>query len=365
MIDWSDLGTSIFDRRKPLAPKTLGRIAEGIRRYVLNDANPFVLRVTHGAEGGWKVSAVGAPLPTQTTRQDLAVCTPVVAPQNSGVYGQRPDQPGPTITTLGHQGLVSPILATTGYGEREGQAARAHQVAELLGTCVDGVKQGLVSPLLAVCAHGDGKDGTARWGRGALPVTGPVNSIHAGGNNFGLATPVLMNNTTHHQGGRVDAPTPTVTTGGQAGLVTPVMEYMRHGGGQHSDAREPMLGMTAGGTHAGMVAALLTEFYGSGSGKSGRRVGEPMGAVTTLDRHGLVVVVLGGVEYVIVDVLFRMLRPAELARAMGFRADFAWPATQRATVRLIGNAVSPVQAAALIGAAMPGLRPQARKAVSA
>lgn len=329
VIDWSDLGTSIFDRRKPLAPKTLARIAEGIRRYVLNDADPFVLRVTHGAEGGWKVSNVRGPLPTQTTRQDLAVVSPVIAPQNTGVYGQRVDAPAPTVTTRGHQSLIAPMLATTGYGERADQAARVHRVAELLGTCVNGVKRAVVSP-------------------------------------------ILMNNTTNHTGGRVDGPMPTVTTGGQGGLVSlvgavgaPLLAYHRHGGGQASDVRAPMLGMTANGTHAGLVAALLTEFYGSGSGKSGRRVTEPMGAVTTLDRHGLVTVVIDGVEFVIVDILFRMLRPAELTRAMGFRDDFAWPATQRATVRLIGNAVSPFQAAALIGAAMPGLRPMVRKAVSA
>lgn len=359
-IDWSDLGTSIFDRKRPLRPKTLARIAEGIRRYVLNDPSPFVLRVTHG-EGSAKVSGSDGPLPTQTTRQDLGVVTPVIA----------------------------------------------------------------------VCAHGDGKDGTKRWGKPALRADDPLNAIHAGGNNFGLATPVLQvirgeiagkdvrepmptitagngpgrgagaahamgiatpilasagaadlgparvdrplgtiltrdgralvtaflaNNTTHHTGGKVDDPMPTVTTGGQAAIVAPVMAYMRHGGGQHSKADAPMLGMTAGGNHAMLVAALLTEFYGNGGA---RKPSEPMGAVTTLDRHGLVVCVIDGAEYVIVDILFRMLRPGELAKAMGFRPDFAWPKSQRATVRLIGNAVSPIQAKALIAAVLPG-SPQVR-----
>lgn len=326
VIDWTDLGHSIFARSRPLKPKTLGRIAEGVRRYVLNDPAPFVLRVTHGDGRGWHVCPIDGPLPTQTTRQDLGVCVPIVAPQNGGVYGQRVDEAGPTITTKGHQALISPVLhairgdvkgrdvrelmptitagngpgrgagaghalglatpvlATTGYGERDGQAARAHAVGELLGTPVNGVKQGLV-------------------------------------------TPVLMNNTSHHTGGRVGSPLPTVTTGGQTGLVAPVLSYMRHGGGQHSDARDPMLGMTAGGTHAGLVAALLVEYYTSGSGKSGRRVSEPMGAIPTVDRHGLVCVVIAGVEWVIVDILFRMLRPAELAKAMGFRDDFVWPPT--------------------------------------
>ena len=66
-------------------------------------------------------------------------------------------------------------------------------------------------------------------------------------------------------------------------------------------------------------------------------------------------VVIDGVEFVIIDILFRMLKPAELARAMGFRDDFVWPKTKRDTVRMIGNAVSPCHARALIGAAMAGL----------
>lgn len=71
VIDWSDLGTSIFSRKRPLRPKTLARIAEGIRRYVLNDPAPFVLRVTQGS--GWHVSGINNPMPTQTTRQDVAL----------------------------------------------------------------------------------------------------------------------------------------------------------------------------------------------------------------------------------------------------------------------------------------------------
>lgn len=352
VIDWSDLGASIFERKRPLRPKTLARIAEGIRRYVLNDPQPFVLRVTqgHAPGGGWHVYPSDGPLPTQTTRHDVALCTPVVqvlrgdvagrsaqdplptitagngpgrgagaahamgiatpiiAPQNGGVFGQRVDEPAPTITTKGHQSIITPVLATTGYGERDGQAARVGRVAELLGTCVNGVKQAVVSP-------------------------------------------VLMNNTTHHTGGRVDGTLPTVTTGGQAGLVAPVLAYMNHGGKQVANVDEPLRTVVSGGNHAMLVAALMLEYYGNS--KKPRRADEPLGAVTCLDRHGLVSVLIDGQSYVIVDILFRMLQPMELARAMGFRDDFDWPRTKRETVKLIGNAVSPPVARALVGAALP------------
>jgi DNA (cytosine-5)-methyltransferase 1 len=309
VIDWSDLGTSIFDRPRPLKPKTLARIAEGIRRYVLSDPAPFVLRVTQTGEGGgWKVRGVDEPLPTATTRQDLAVCTPIVAPQNSGVFGQRVDRPGPTITGKGHQSLITPVLATTGYGERPGQRPRCAAVSELLGTCVNAVKQGLVSPVLMSAGGPECR---------AVPASDPLG---------------------------------TVLPRDHRALVAPVLGVLRN----HADA-VPVTGpaptVCSGGNHAALVAALLVKFYGAEKG--GQDARKPLGTVTTRDRHGLVCVAIEGVEFVIVDILFRMLKPRELAAAMGFPAHYRWPATQRDAVRLIGNAVSPPQAAALVRANLP------------
>jgi DNA (cytosine-5)-methyltransferase 1 len=354
IIDWSDLGTSIFERERPLKDKTLARIAEGVRRYVLNDPAPFLLRVTQtggGAGGGWHVSHVDASMPAQTTRQDLAV--------------------------------VSPVLATTGYGERDGQRPRVAHVAELLGTCVDGVKQAIASPVLAVCAHGDGHDGTKRWGRGALPVDESLNAIHAGGNNFALAVPLLQSagapdcravpasdalgtvlprdhramvapalahlNHGGKQVSEVDDPLRTVVSGGMHhGIVAPVLvnNTSGHTGGS---VKSPAPTITTGG-HAALVAALMLKFYGNETGGQSAKL--PLGTVTTLDRHAVVCVVLDGQQYVIVDILFRMLKPKELAAAMAFPAHYVWPRTQREAVRLIGNAVSPVMSEALTVAAI-------------
>ena len=277
-IDWSDLGTSIFDRPRPLRPKTLARIVEGVRRFVLNDPQPFVLRVTqsHTRGGGWHVYPADGPMPTQTTRQDLAVATPILAGAGGSAY-----------------------------------AAKPSSVADLLNTVKCDNRQALVSAL-------------------------------------------LMNNTTHHTGGRVDGLVPTVTTGGQAGLVAPVMAYLNHGGKQTGRADEPLRTVVGGGNHAMLVAALMMEYYGNST--TCRRPDGSLGAVTTLDRHGLVCCLIDGQEFVVIDILFRMLRPRELAKAMGFRDDYAWPKTQRDTVRLIGNAVSPPQALALVASVLPNGR---------
>lgn len=43
-IDWSDLGRSIFDRPKPLADATMKRIANGIRKYIIDNPHPYIVR---------------------------------------------------------------------------------------------------------------------------------------------------------------------------------------------------------------------------------------------------------------------------------------------------------------------------------
>ena len=67
-----------------------------------------------------------------------------------------------------------------------------------------------------------------------------------------------------------------------------------------------------------------------------------------------------GTPFVIVDIGLRMLKPTELYRAQGFRADYVIDRTadgRRLTisesVRLVGNSVSPPPMVALIRANLP------------
>jgi DNA (cytosine-5)-methyltransferase 1 len=99
-IDWSIPCPSIFDRERPLADKTLARIARGLRRYVIDAAEPFIV-------------------------------------------------PGP----------IAPTLVQTGYGERPGQVPRALDLHQPLGTVVaGGAKHALVSAFLA--KHYGGHEGS-------------------------------------------------------------------------------------------------------------------------------------------------------------------------------------------------------------
>jgi hypothetical protein len=49
IIDWSLPCPSIFERKKPLADKTLRRIAHGIVKFVLNNPQPFIVPIQRTA----------------------------------------------------------------------------------------------------------------------------------------------------------------------------------------------------------------------------------------------------------------------------------------------------------------------------
>ena len=118
-IDWSIQCPSIFERERPLAEATLRRVAAGIQRYVIDAAEPYIVRLGHTGHGdAGKVRSVHEPLST--------------------------------ITSKAEHLLVAPTLVQTGYGERSGQAPRVPGLDKPLGTIVaGGQKHALVAAFLA------------------------------------------------------------------------------------------------------------------------------------------------------------------------------------------------------------------------
>lgn len=134
IIDWSIPCPSIFGRKKPLAEATQRRIAAGLRRFVIESAQPFIV-----------------PMRTVTTskRGEFALVTPYLMTNTSGHPGRALGAPVPTVTTGDHHYLMAPTLVQTGYGERAGQRPRALDIEHPLGTVVSGGKHALVAAFLA------------------------------------------------------------------------------------------------------------------------------------------------------------------------------------------------------------------------
>jgi DNA (cytosine-5)-methyltransferase 1 len=296
-IDWTLPCPSIFERKRPLAEKTLWRIAQGIRRFVLESASPFVVKVNHG---GREARCENLELPLTTV----------------------------TAARRGH-GLVVPTLVQTGYGEREGQRPRYLDIHQPLGTAVAGGQKHALCAAFLARHFGDPK----RTDGGGGVVLGselgePMRTVTAR-DHHSLAAATLVklrgtNNGATHTSSDIGDPAPTITAGGNRG-----------------------------GTHLAQVLAFLAVYYGEERG--GQSLDEPMRTLTTKHRMGLVTV--DGVDHQIVDVGFRMLQPHELLRAQFGRFaatyDISKARTKTKRVRLIGNSVPPEVVEQLVAANVP------------
>lgn len=313
-IDWSIPGKSIFEREKPLADATLRRVAHGMKRYVLDSADPFIVQIANWSRDG--VTSARDPLSTVTAWPrggSHAVVAPVMVQAGHGQG--TPDAPrwshgnksvrepvGTVTASGGGQAVAMGTLVQMGYGGREGQAPRALDARQPLGTVV-----------------GAGK---------FAAVTAFVEQANGGFN----ATPAR------------DAREPLSTstaTGSQQRLVTATVVELALTPSQEEGALR--------------CAAFLIRYYGQGGQLGDMR--EPMSTSTTKDRLALVTVWLRGTPYVIVDIQLRMLAPRELYNANGFpktyiidRGHDGRVFSKSTQVRMCGNAVPPPLGRAVIEA---------------
>jgi DNA (cytosine-5)-methyltransferase 1 len=200
-IDWSIPCPSIFGRKKPLAEKTLRRIAHGVVRYVIENARPFIVPVKSWGGGGNGPRSIDLPMRTVTASK------------------------------RGEFAVVAPTLVQTGYGEREGQRPRSLDLQKPLGTIVGcGQKHALVAAFIA--KHYTGVIGQE--------VERPLGTITAKDHH----SAVVMSLTKFQQNNRgcaIDEPLDTVMAGAQRfGLVAAFIQRYYSNGGQLSGADQPV-----------------------------------------------------------------------------------------------------------------------------
>lgn len=183
-IDWSLSTPSIFLSqeegralrvKRPLADKTMARIARGIRRFVLEAAEPFLVPVTHA--GDRRVHSIREPMRTVT-----------------GAH-------------RGEIALAAPTLIQTGYGERPGQAPRAPGLGVPMGTVVaGGVKHALVAAFLAKHYGGNETPGA--------PLSKPISTITTIDHHALVASHMLKLHGSARDGRALELPAPTVRAQG-------------------------------------------------------------------------------------------------------------------------------------------------------
>ncbi len=310
-IDFSDLGKSIFGRKKDLAPATLRRVAKGMKKFVIDNPAPFIVPIANWS--GELAQSSAEPLRTITgwpRGGSFAMASPVIAPatHQGSVRVNDPLEPLPTVTCAnrGELTLISPVMVTaahgegtpggvqrwgdgsksstdplgtvtasgghsvamatliqSGYGERPGQEPRVPGLGQPLGTVVaGGIKHALTSSILV------GAGGPEYSGKPAAPDH-PVGTLMTQ-NHRAVATAFMaqMNggfNTTDAKG--MDEPLTTVTnTGSQQQLVTANLVHLR-GNCDARSADEPLRTISAGGEHHGLVSAFMERAFGASVGQ--------------------------------------------------------------------------------------------------
>ena len=187
------------------------RIARGLKKFVLDNPEPFIVQCNHG--GDRRPLDTKEPLPTITGKHGYGIVEPTLAPYMGTNTTNHPGgncrNPIHTITTGNQQCLISPILiqyhSETNQGEVRGQT-----IDNPVMTIDGSNRYGLVlSNLIQMNNHCDGRD-----------IKKPLPTITAGDGHFGEVRAFLVKYYGDATGQDIKQPLDTITTKDRFGLVT-------------------------------------------------------------------------------------------------------------------------------------------------
>jgi len=406
IIDWSLPCPSIFDTRetikakygltaqRPLRPNTLRRVARGVDKFTIKNGTPFIVPTGYGERPGQapRIHDIGAPIPTAVGTVKHGVCSSYMVQVNhAGDFrGQEVDEPLQTITAKLGTGVAAPVLspwtstnttnstgalvdkpmmtARTGGGGGQmlltpvmtalGQTSggdRCRSVTAPIHTQVSKAEECLVAPSL-IQYHTEQSEKV----RGQ-DIEAPIMTIDAA-NRYGLVAPSLVKYYSGEQHGQdVAAPLHTVTTKDREGLTTVNMVKLKGGdiGGPVSD---PVPTITAGGNHHGVVVTQIVKVAPGVNLGHWPKIRDLLNEYCGYDLadDDVILFLIGGEWWVMVDIGLRMLTPKELYRASGFPDDYIIDRDYLGNeykrdkqVARCGNAVPPPFATALVRANFP------------
>ena len=312
-IDFTDLGKSIFGRKKDLAPATLRRVAKGMKKFVIDSAAPFIVPIANWS--GEAVQSADEPLRTITSYPKggaFSVVSPIIAPathQGSDRIND-PLDPLPTVTCAnrGELTLISPLMIGAGGPEYSGkpvsvdqptgtvttQNHRAIAAAHLVKFRFDDAGKALDEPLPTITSGGNyQRPAGAAHAMGistvfmaqmnggfnttvAKSIEDPMTTVTNTGSQQQLVSATLITNTTGHAPSDLAGPVPTVTTGQHHALVAANLVHMR-GNCDARDVNDPLHTISAGGQHHGLVSAFMERAFG---GSIGQGLEEPAPTIT-------------------------------------------------------------------------------------
>lgn len=174
IIDWSDIGTRIGDRKKDIAPKSRNRVQYGLDKY---ENEPFVFPVSYSEQARGIVKSVKSPLGTQTT-------------------------------FAGSQAIVNPFIFKQSHSFQE--KGYTYSANDVVGTQTVRQDLGLIVPYIVEM----NKTGECK------PATEPTATITAGGINHAVCSmPLIIENKGFSHSRAVTQPLSTATCKSYQGVV--------------------------------------------------------------------------------------------------------------------------------------------------
>lgn len=190
---------------RPLAPKTMERIARGLKKFVLDNPEPFIIQCKFNNDA----QDIKKPLGTITTIGSHLLVEPYLSVNRENHFGSDMREPIHTITSNNQHMLMTPTLiqyhSETAQGEVRGQT-----IKEPIMTVDGSNRYGLVTSFLSkFYKTGIGQDERE-----------PLHTVTTSAGHFGEVRAFLIKYYGDATGQDIEQPLDTVTTKDRFGLVT-------------------------------------------------------------------------------------------------------------------------------------------------
>ncbi len=224
-IDFSLPCPSIFDTSeeikekyglravRPLADKTMKRIAMGIKKFVIDNQEPFIVQVNHSGSDWHYCKSMDEPLPVVTSKHGFGIVEPyMVQIGQTGFTEDRSksvEEPLTTIVSKNEHCLITPTLIQY-HSETTKDSVRGQELHDPIMTVDGSNRYGLVTSFLSkFYKTGIGQD-----------IREPLHTVTTSAGHFGEVRAFLIKYYGQGTGQKIDDPLDTVTANDRFGLVT-------------------------------------------------------------------------------------------------------------------------------------------------
>lgn len=378
VLDFSDEGESMFDRKKPLVDATWERTYAGLIKFVAGGKKEFLLKYNSMSRSRkYSAPSVENPCPTISTQGRLNLCKVEFlqkyysgSPQNKVTSIEKPcptirtkdgisfisanflqkaysghpsskvistDRPAGAITTVDHHQLVSARYISAYYGNGD----NVSDINKPAPTLTTKDRLALVSSRFLDMQYGNGNPSE---------INSPALTVTTNPKHHLISARWIMNTNFRNVGSSIDAPAQTVTANRKWHyLMNP--QFQSKGGSIDKPCFTLIARMDKMPPYLIDVTTSPKE-YPSFIKISGNQI---VYEIYDTDSEIVKKVKEFMALYGIADIKMRMLRIPELKKIMGFPEDYILIGTQAEQKKFIGNAVEVRVATAIVEATALGV----------